>query len=109
MMIMPPGQAQAARQPHAIRPREKAMLGGVLAAVAALLVVLVVSLATGEQRSGRGCISVGLAYSTGGARVDRCGSSAKAMCASVGQPGGATGVLARSLTTECRKAGLALG
>ncbi len=86
------------------------MVGGVAALLAALAVVLVISLSTPDRRSGHGCISVGLAYSTGGAQIYRCGASARAMCAAVtGGAGGATGASARSLTTECRKAGLPVG
>jgi hypothetical protein len=109
MMILPPGHAQRISQPRVFRAREKAMVGGVLAVLAAFAVVLVVSLGTADKQSGRGCISVGLAYSTGGAQIYRCGSSARAMCATVGQSGGPVGATARSLTTECRKAGLQVG
>jgi hypothetical protein len=109
MLILPPGHARAIGEPRVLRPREKAMIGGVLAALLAFVVVVIVSLGTADRQSGHGCISVGLAYSTGGAQIYRCGSSARAMCASVGQPGGFVGATARSLTTECRKAGLQIG
>lgn len=85
------------------------MIGGVLGVVALLAVALVISFATAGHKSGHGCISVGLAYSVGGAQIYRCGAAARAMCASVDQPGGSTGATARALTTECRKAGLPVG
>lgn len=85
------------------------MLGGVAGALAVLAVALVVSFATVGHKSGHGCISVGLAYSTGGAQIYRCGASARAMCASVNRPNGLIGGAARSMTTECRKAGLPIG
>jgi hypothetical protein len=85
------------------------MIGGVVGIVAAVAVVLVISIATAGHRSGHGCVSVGLAYSTGGAQVYRCGGAARQLCASVNQPGGTTGGAARSLTIECRKAGLPVG
>jgi len=85
------------------------MIGGVVGLVAAVAVVLVISFATAGPKSGHGCVSVGLAYSTGGAQVHRCGASARQLCASVNQPGGTTGGAARSLTIECRKAGLPVG
>jgi hypothetical protein len=109
MLILPPGHAQASHQMRVLAPREKWMLGGVLGVVAALAVVLVISLVTSSPKSGHGCISVGLAYSVGGAQVHRCGDSARAMCASVNRPGGSVGATARALTTECRKAGLPVG
>jgi hypothetical protein len=109
MLILPPGHAEAVQQRRAIRPRERWMVGGVLAALAGLAVALVISFATAGHKSGHGCISVGLAYSTGGAQIYRCGASARSLCASVGQAGGTTGGAAQSLATECRKAGLPVG
>jgi hypothetical protein len=109
LMIMPPGHAQTVRQRRAVRPRERMMLGGVVGVLSAIVVALVISFATAGPKSGHGCVSVGLAYSTGGAQVYRCGSGARALCATVNQPGGTTGGAARSLTIECRKAGLPVG
>jgi hypothetical protein len=109
MLILPPGHAQAIRQPRPLRQREKAMIGGVLTVLAALALVLVISISSAGHKSGHGCISIDLAYSTGGAQIYRCGAPARAMCAGVGQPGGITGASARSVSTECRKAGLPVG
>lgn len=109
MLILPPGHGQAIGQTRRLRRREKGMIGGVIAALVALGVVIVVSVGTAERKSGHGCISVGLAYSTGGARIYRCGASAREMCAGVGKPGGPVGATARALTTECRKSGLPVG
>jgi hypothetical protein len=109
MLILPPGHAQAIGQPRPFRAREKGMIGGVLVAVVALAVALIISLGSSTPKSGHGCISVALAYSTGGAQVYRCGGSAREMCAGVGRPGGITGATARSVSTECRKAGLPTG
>jgi hypothetical protein len=85
------------------------MVGGVAAVLAAFAVVLIISLSTADRKSAHGCISVGLAYSTGGAQIYRCGASAREMCAGVGRTGGPVGATARSLSTECRKAGLPVG
>jgi hypothetical protein len=109
MLILPSGHAQAIEQRRSLRPREKWMIGGVLGLVAAVAVALVISFATAGHKSGHGCVSVGLAYSTGGAQLYRCGSAARQLCASVDRPGGTTGGAARSLTIECRKAGLPVG
>ncbi|MGB9185835.1 MAG: hypothetical protein WCB67_17415 [Solirubrobacteraceae bacterium] len=109
MLILPPGHAEAMRHPPTVRPREKLMIGGVLAVVAALAVVLIISLTSAERQSGHGCISVGLAYSTGGDKLYRCGATARSMCAGANTPNGIRGASARALATECRKAGLAVG
>jgi hypothetical protein len=109
MLIMPPGHAQTVRQPRTIRSREKVMISGVLAIVAALAVFLVISLSTAERQSGHGCISVGLAYSTGGDKIFNCGAKARALCAGVGTSRGIRGASGQAVATECRKAGLKVG
>lgn len=109
MLIMPPGHASAVRDRRALRPREKWLIGGGLAAVAALVVAVVIAVFAGGGASGHGCITVGLAYSTGGDQISRCGEAAKALCAGVGHPGGITGAPARSVAAECRRAGLSVG
>ena len=85
------------------------MLGGVLGLLAALAVVLVISLSIAGPRSGKGCINVGLSYATGGQQVSRCGAGARAFCSNAGGPGGITGVTGRTVATACRKAGLPVG
>lgn len=109
MMILPPGHAEAIRQPGSIRGREKAMIGGVLALVAVLAVAVVISLGSTERQSGHGCISVGLAYATGGDKLYRCGATARTMCAGANAPNGIRGASARALSTQCRRAGLPVG
>lgn len=109
MLILPPDHAQTLGRPYPFRVREKVILSGVMTIVAALAVVLVLSLVSGENHSRRGCISVGLAYSTGGETINRCGEVARSMCAGANQRGGITGASGRALATECRKAGLPVG
>jgi hypothetical protein len=108
-MILPPGHAQTLREPRASRPRERLVFGGLLGVLGVLIVALVISFATPGPESGHGCISVGLASSTGGAEIHQCGASARAMCATVNQPGGSIGATARALSIQCRKAGLPVG
>lgn len=109
MLILPPGHAQQVRQRRAFTARERWMIRGVLGILGLLVVALVISFATSTRKSGHGCVSVALAYSTGGQQIYRCGASAKALCAGVGKPGGITGPPARTVATECRKAGLPVG
>ncbi len=109
MLILPPGHARAMGEPPTIRPREKVMIGGVLAVVATLAVVLIISLTSAERQSGHGCISVGLAYSTGGDKLYRCGATARSMCAGANTSNGIRGAGARAVSAECRKAGLPVG
>ena len=109
MMILPPGHAEEVRRRQAFAPRERWMIRAVVAVVAALAVVLVISLATGETTSRHGCVSVSLAYSTGGDHITRCGDGAKSLCRGVGHAGGITGAPAQAVAASCRKAGLPVG
>jgi hypothetical protein len=109
VLILPPGHAQTLRDRRTLSARERWMVGGVLGVVAAIAIALAISFATGDRQSGHGCINVGLSYSTGGARVIRCGAQARAFCTQVGAPGGLSGVTGRAVATECRKAGLPVG
>jgi hypothetical protein len=109
MMILPQGHAQTISQRRALRPREKWMLGGVLTGLAVLVVAVVIALATQGHKSAHGCVSVALAYSTGGAQIDRCGASARALCAGAGRTGGITGETGKTVANACRKAGLPVG
>jgi hypothetical protein len=109
MMILPPGHAEEIARRRTFAPRERWLIRGVVAVVAALAVVLVISLATGETTSRHGCVSVSLAYSTGGDHTTRCGDGAKSLCQGVGHAGGITGAPAQAVATACRKAGLTVG
>ena len=108
-MILPPGHAEEVRRRQSFAPRERWMIRGVVAVVVALAAVLVISLATGETTSHKGCVSVSLAYSTGGDHITRCGDGAKSLCQGVGRAGGITGAPAQVVAAACRKAGLPIG
>jgi hypothetical protein len=82
------------------------MIASVLALVAAVVVALAISLLSGSPTSGRGCIRVTVQYVTGGTQLNRCGAEARAVCSSVGVPGGYNGSLGQAVASECRKAGL---
>ena len=108
-MAMPLGHGTETQRLRPLARRERLLAGGVggLAAIA-IAVLLVVSLTHSDQRSGRGCIAVSLAYSMGGTQTYHCGAAARAMCAEVGSPG-LTGAGARDVTRACRRAGLSVG
>jgi hypothetical protein len=85
------------------------MIGTVLGTAAALIVAVVIALATAGHSSANGCIDVTIPYAFGGQEYYRCGPAARSMCMSVGVPGGYSGVAAQAVAGECRKAGLAVG
>jgi hypothetical protein len=108
VLILPPGHAESIRVARELSRREKRLVAGVLGVVALLAVALVVSLTTGGHTSGHGCIYVTIPAATGAEEIYRCGAAARSTCASVGTPGAFAPEAARSITTECRKAGLPL-
>jgi len=109
VLILPPGHAQQVVAGRRFSVRERWMVGSVLSVVAALAVVLVISLATAGHSSGNGCVEVNLPFSMGGQELYRCGRSAKTLCSAAGRAGGFTGAAAQAVATQCRKAGLRPG
>ncbi len=82
------------------------MLRAVLGAVAALIVVLVISLSSAGRTSSHGCIYVTTAAATGAQEIYHCGAAARAICESSQVPGAFSPQAAQSIATACRKAGL---
>jgi hypothetical protein len=109
VLILPPGHARSVAARRRLQPRERWLVGSILASLAALAVVLVIALASSGHMTSRGCVDVNLPYSTGGQEFYQCGARARAMCAQVGVPGGYAGAAARAVAVQCRKAGLAVG
>lgn len=85
------------------------MIGGVLGVVAAVAVVLVISLATPGRTSAHGCIYATIPAATGAQEINRCGAAARAICASALGPGAFTPQAAPVIAAQCRKAGLPVG
>jgi len=109
VLILPPGHAESIRLGRRLSVREKRLLGGVLGAVAALVVVLVIALSTGGQSSAHGCIYVTIPAATGAQQISQCGSAARDTCASVRTPGAFSAQAAPVVGGACRKAGLPIG
>jgi hypothetical protein len=102
VLIMPPETATLRR----LSRRERWMVGGVLGIVAVLAVVLVISFVSSGPSSGHGCIYATIPGVVGAEQVHQCGDSARATCRSVNAPGAYPVQAARTIATECRKAGL---
>lgn len=82
------------------------MLGGVLAALAALAIGLIIAVLTPGPTSSRGCIYLTYAGPVGGQQISRCGPGARALCQSAPVPGSLARQVGPALQVECRKAGL---
>lgn len=109
MLILPPGHAQSISRRRALTPRERWLIGGVLGAVAAVAIALVISLGTAGKTSAHGCIYATIPGAVGAQQVDQCGAQARDMCQSVHAPGAFTAQAAATIAAECRKAGLPVG
>lgn len=110
MLILPPGHGQALTRRRVLTPRERWMIGTVLGALAAVAVVLVISIATAGKTSAHGCIYATIPGDVGAQEVYQCGAEAIDTCRSTATPGAFTPQSARAVAVECRKAGLtALG
>ena len=106
MLILPPGHAESIRVGRRLSVREKRLVGTVLGAVAALLLIVVIALSTSGQSSAHGCIYVTIPAATGAQEISECGATARATCASARTPGAFSQQAAGAVAGECRKAGL---
>lgn len=110
MLILPPGHAETLHRPrYRLNLRERWIIGGVLAAVVALTVAIVVSIGTAEHKTAGGCVDVKFPTTIGGAELYRCGAQARELCASVGSTARANDVEGKAIAAQCRKAGLPVG
>jgi hypothetical protein len=109
VLILPPGHAQELRARRQFSAREKWLIGAILGTVAALVLVVGISLGTAGHSSGNGCIDVTIPYAVGGIEYYRCGAAARSLCSQVGAPGGFSDASALAVSTECRKVGIPVG
>jgi hypothetical protein len=110
VLILPPGHAAESLRPrYRLNLRERWIIGGVLAALLALTVAIIVSIGTAEHKTANGCVDVKFPTTIGGAELYRCGAQARELCASVGSTARFTDVEGRAIATQCRKAGLPVG
>jgi hypothetical protein len=109
VLILPPGHADAIACRRQLSSREKWMVGGVLAAVVVLALVLVISFSSGGPSSRGGCVYATIPADTGAQQIHQCGAQARDTCQSVYSQGSFTQPAAAVLASECRKAGLPVG
>jgi hypothetical protein len=86
--------------------RDRWLVGSGVALLAALAVVLAISLSSHQRRSGHGCIDVSAATAVGGSELYRCGAAARALCTQPDNGGREFVSFQRALAAACRKAGL---
>ena len=76
-MPLPAGHAQTLQAGRGLSRRERWMIGGVLATVAAIAVALVISIATAGPSSANGCIHATIPGVVGAVQVNECGANAR--------------------------------
>ena len=108
MLIVPTGHWQEASSgSRKLTRRERWILGGVLAVVAVLVVIVAISFTSKQRVSANGCIDVSAATVIGGSELYRCGTAARDLCSAPNGPGAGDNIaFRRALADACRKAGL---
>lgn len=109
MLIMPPGHTQEVSHRRPLATRERWMIGGALASVAVVAIVLLISIGTAGKSSARGCIYATIPGAVGAQQISECGANARQICRTVRTPGAFTVESAQTIAIECRKAGLPVG
>ena len=104
-MPLPIGHGQQGGPPLLAR-RERWLIGVVLAACAALVVTVAISLASHQRTSQHGCIDVSAATVIGGSELYRCGAAARGLCTAATGSGEQNISFRRALADACRRAGL---
>ncbi len=106
VLILPPGHAQATFGRRTLNTREKWILSGVMAATLALLVIVVISIATAGPKSTSDCINVTSPGFIGAQSVSGCGAHARAICHSALTGSGYTRGQNADVLAACRKHGI---
>lgn len=103
-MIMPPGHQR--RSADAPGRRDRGLLAVASGILAALIVVLVIALASHSPTSRRGCVYATVPSSTGALTIQGCGAKARRICADVALSGAFTSLQRAAVIPACRQAGL---
>jgi hypothetical protein len=109
VLILPPGHEQSVRAKRTYSSREKWMVRVMGTIFAAVIVAVVISLATSGPSSSRGCIYATIPADTGAQQISECGQAARTTCATVDTPGAFTAQASKVVAAECRKARLPVG
>ena len=109
MLILPPGHAETLKGMRRLTVREKRLVQAVLALVAALLVGVLIALASSGQSSARGCIHLTIPGPVGAQELDECGARARDICSTVRQSGAFNSVARNDVVAACRTARLPVG
>jgi uncharacterized membrane protein len=105
VLILPPDHQRQTQPLRRLSARER-WLVRIMAALTALIVIaVVVSIASSGQASGNGCVHAIFPGPVGAEQVNQCGAAARSTCATLSRSGYGPEAV-RTITVECRKAGL---
>jgi hypothetical protein len=108
-MVLPPGHANAVLARRQFSRREKWMVGSVLAASAAIVLVVLVAVLSSASKPAGGCLNVDVPGPIGAQEFRQCGTQARQFCRSISTASGLTAPARQDVETACRKTGLPTG
>jgi hypothetical protein len=106
VLILAPDHQPQTRPLRRLSARERWLVRIMAAVTGVLVIAVVVSIATSGQSSGHGCVHAIFPGPVGAEQVNQCGAGARSLCATVNAAGGYGPEARRTITSECRKAGL---
>jgi hypothetical protein len=109
VLILPPDHQRQTRPLRRLSERERWLARIMAVVTVAAVVAVVVSLATSSPSSGNGCVHAIFPGPVGAEQVNQCGAGARSLCATLGSSTGYGHEALRTITAECRKAGLPVG
>jgi hypothetical protein len=109
VLILPPDHQRQTQPLRRLSARERWLVRIMAGVTAVIVVAVVVSIATSGQSSGNGCVHAIFPGPVGAEQVNQCGAGARSLCATLNSVTGYGPEALRTITAECRKAGLLVG
>jgi hypothetical protein len=108
-MVLPPGHANAVLARRQFSRREKWMVGSVVAASAAIVLVVLIAVLSSGGKPASGCLNVDVPGPIGAQEFRQCGAQARQFCGSISTAGGLSASARQDVASACRRTGLPTG
>jgi hypothetical protein len=109
MLILPPGHGRAAVARRTFTRRERWILASVIGVSLALVVVVVIAVASPGGHANRGCLAIEVPGPIGAQEFRQCGAAARAFCGSIHETADLSAVARNDVAAACRRLGLPTG
>jgi hypothetical protein len=109
MLILPPGHGRAAVGRRTFTRRERWILGSVIGASLALVVVIVIAVVSPAGHPNRGCLEVDVPGPIGAQEFRQCGAAAQKFCSAIDKAAELSAVARSDVAAACRRQGLPTG